>query len=110
VDEFRGDVHELGAKTKNKLVKLVGEKCLINMKLGEKSQSCLWETRAQGCLVNKDWLAQNYSPEVKIRPISDLVRNDLTVKSASGESLGIVGWVELQLSVPVVLFLATEFF
>lgn len=47
LDEIKGQVLGINAKSRKNLVKLVGEKCTLNCSLGGKEVSLLWDTGAQ---------------------------------------------------------------
>ena len=98
VDELRGNVYELCPKMKTKVVKLVGEKCLVQVEMGGKAYQCLWDTGAQVSLVNSEWLKAEF-PTAQVRSVDDLFEGGLSVSSASGDSLNIQGWVEIEVMV-----------
>ncbi|MCG8429995.1 MAG: hypothetical protein MJA29_02330, partial [Candidatus Omnitrophica bacterium] len=47
VNELKGTVHELATRTHRKLVKTVGEKCLVQLDINGTSEEVLWDTGAQ---------------------------------------------------------------
>lgn len=91
--------NELTPKSKNKLVKLIGEKCTVTFEVEGQREALLWDTGAQVCLVGQKWLDEHF-PGKKIRPISDLVDEKLRVKSASGDDIQFRGYVELEICPP----------
>jgi hypothetical protein len=99
VDELRGTVQELAPKAKSKLIKLVGEKCLIDVTLDSVSHKVLWDTGAQVCLVGQSWLQEHF-PHKPVNPVSELVDEHLIVKSASGDAVEFSGYVEFEACPP----------
>ena len=102
--ELRGTVHEL--KVKSKLLKLVGDRCLVKVAVGGKICEFLYDTGAQVSLCHKSWLDLEF-PEAEIRPFGELFDQELIITSASGDPVGCLGWVELELGqglkVPIVV-------
>ena len=47
-------------KKKNELIRLVGEKAVVNCVLGGVSESVLWDTGAMVSLVGKEWVESNF--------------------------------------------------
>ena len=84
-----------------RVVKLMGRKCTGVVWLGDRKAEVLWDTGAQVCLVSKGW-SDRYLPNVDIRPISDLWEGgtEVLLRSASGEVMPYVGWMQVPLSVP----------
>ena len=77
-----------------KLVKLVGEKCLVNCKISNVSSQSLWDTGAMISIVSKKWLKKHY-PHAQIKDIAELLDKPLDVRAANKTSLQYSGWVEL---------------
>jgi hypothetical protein len=97
-DELRGSVHGISPKGRNKLVRLVGEKCMISVALDGWKYDVLWDTGAQVSLVEGDWFKKHF-PEKRVRKIQELFDQDLVITSASGRLMRIIGWVELNMKV-----------
>jgi len=91
--------NELTPKSKKRLVKLIGEKCMVSFVVEGKTVDMLWDTGAQVSLIGHDWV-QKHFPGKDIRPISDLVDEKLHVKSASGNDIQFLGYVELEICPP----------
>lgn len=89
---IRGTVLGLLSKSKQKLINLIGEECLINCTLEGLKFTVLWDTGAQVSLLPYKLLDMF---QVKIRPLSDLV----DIKSATGDEIPFEGWVELLLAI-----------
>ena len=77
-----------------KLVKLVGEKCLVRCKVAGIPSRCLWDTGAMISVLSKRWLKTMLPHEV-IRNIEELLSEPLRVQTANKKSLPYSGWVEL---------------
>ena len=59
LNELRGSVHELSPCSQNKLLKLVGEKCIVEVIIEGQNYNVLWNTWAQVSLLSKGWVEQN---------------------------------------------------
>lgn len=92
--EIKGQVSSVSATSK-KLIKAVGEQCIVNCVLSGIETTCLWDTGAQVSLISHDWLGRNL-PGIQIKPIEELVEGGLTLSSASGTSIPFQGWVEVE--------------
>ena len=60
------------------LVRLVGEKAVVNCLLGGRMEKVLWDTGAMVSMIDKYWLAENF-PGVTILAIS--VKNGWEIKT-----------------------------
>ena len=94
INQLKGTVYELSPKSRTKLVKLVGEKCVLNCYLNELKGEILWDTGAQVSILSARWL-QNHFPTASVKPVQELFEGDITIKSASGDSIEFEGYVEL---------------
>lgn len=81
VQEAKGQVYTLSPNTAKKLVKVVGDPCVVKCNFNGVS------------MVHRDWLAQNF-PSVCVRPIEEVVEGGLNIFSANGT---FDGWVEIEL-------------
>ena len=95
---MKGSNPEITPRSYTKLLRLVGQKCLIKVTIEGCTHSVLWDTGAQVSLVGLDWLKEHLS-NVKIHDISELINNDLTVKCANDISIPFVEWVDLNVVV-----------
>lgn len=77
---------------KDKIVKLVGEECLIECKLDNVSILCLWDTGAQVSIIPSKFVKSN-----NVRDLSEIANVD--VRSASGEAIPFKGWLEIDLTI-----------
>lgn len=94
INQLKGTVYELSPKSRTKLVKLVGEKCVLNCFLNELKEEILWDTGAQVSILSAQWL-QNHFPTAPVKSVQDLFEGDITIKSASGDSIEFEGYVSL---------------
>jgi transposase InsO family protein len=97
LDQLKGEVYELSPKSRQRLVKLVGERSVMQCFLDGNGKEVLWDTGAQVSILSKSWL-ENHFPQKEIRPIQELFDNELTIKSASGDVINFDGWVDINLS------------
>ena len=95
LDVHRGEVLCLSPKTKSKLVKLVGEKCIVDCHLNNISVNALWDTGAQVCLISSSFI-QSHLPNAEIRPVNELLTHGLVLTSASNDDIPFKGWTELE--------------
>ena len=92
VEELKGSVFELSPKTREKLVKLVGDKCVVTVGLEGVSSKVLWDTGAQVSLVEDEWVKSRFPrKQIRVRAMSELFDQEFVVTSASGDSLGVKG-------------------
>ena len=106
------EVDQVPLLLRNKLVKLVGEKPLLNCRLDGKRCDGLWDTGAMVSMVNAAWL-RGTLPEARILSIKEFLEGDnLNLLAANNTNVDVLGVVELKLrvgsyEVPVP-FLVTE--
>jgi transposase InsO family protein len=109
LQELKGTVHELSPKSRQRLVKLVGEKSVMQCYLNGAKHEVLWDTGAQISILSTSWLQQHFPGKV-VRPVQELFESDLVITSASGDKISFDGWVELELQlVQEAEFLAVPF-
>lgn len=96
IDQLKGTVYELSPKSRTKLVKLIGEKCVLNCFLNEHSEEVLWDTGAQISVLSAQWLRRHF-PGESVRALQDLLEGEVVIKSATGDRMNFEGWVELNL-------------
>ena len=92
------DAEKLPRNLKLKLVKLVGERPLVNIHLNKKKIRGLWDTGAMISLVNKSFLKENF-PDVKIHSIKDFIGEGLTLTAANKSTIDTEGVVVLDFGV-----------
>ena len=83
---------------KQKIVKLVGERCLIGCQISGKQTKALWDTGSQICLISMKWLVDN-GLDVKVEDLSTLIGRDLHVEGVGGFTVPYEGYVILDFSV-----------
>lgn len=94
VMNIKGAVDSLTPLHKRKLVKLIGEECIIKGRLGDKFIDILWATGAQVSLIYFDTLAFLGIESDDIKPLEKVYPN-LSVSSASGDKIQYHGVVEI---------------
>ncbi len=91
---------------KRRLVSLVGEKPVINCKIGDEKSEALWDTGAQVSMIDKTWLT-NTHPDAEIDSLQEFLEGDnLHLLTANNSEVSIGGVVTLEvemagLSIPV---------
>ena len=88
---LRPEVHQ-------KLVNLVGEKCLISCKVNSVKCKALWDTGAQVSMVSKDWLNRNM-PDLKLQKVDEILGINLNLTAANGTNIPYAGFVEVSVSI-----------
>ena len=82
-------------KKKNELIRLVGEKAVVNCVLGGVSESVLWDTGAMVSLVGKEWVESNF-PNTDVLAVSDFLEgDDLHLCTANNSEVTVEGVVVL---------------
>lgn len=89
-----GNVYDISPRTRTKIAKLVGSKCLINIVMGNVVEQVLWDTGAQVSLISQEWV-KDHKLCHKIRPIEELFEQKLVIKSVSGDELHYLGLVDI---------------
>ena len=83
--DLTGSVFEISPKTKSKLAKLVGVKCLVNINISNCNEKVLWDTGAQVSLISRQW-EESKGLGSQIKHLIKLFKQELVIKSVSGES------------------------
>ncbi len=79
----------------NAVIKLVGNRCLINCLIEDVPTEALWDTGAQVSIASREWVVKNF-PDVKINPIEVLLENNLDLKTANGSPIPYEGFIEVR--------------
>ena len=95
---FVSDAEKLPFKMKLKLVKLVGERPLVKVKLNGKDVTGLWDTGAMISLINKGLLHELF-PDAVIHSISDFTGENFTLTVANRSVMPVCGVVVLDFGV-----------
>ena len=86
----------LDFKTQKKIVRLVGEKPLLQCYLGGKKFKTLWDTGSQVSLVDRKWMSKNF-PDVRIQPVEEYMEemkeegSGLEVRAANKTTIPLEG-------------------
>ena len=90
LDKIYGDKDvrqkQLGVKLRRKMMKLVGEKPMVDCFLGGKSFELLWDTGSMVSLVDRTWVRRHF-PEAIIHSVSSFLGSDLHVKAANATTI-----------------------
>ena len=83
-------------RQQERIVRLVGRKCLVDCYLEDKPTEVLWDTGAQVSIVSEDFL-QSQLPTVQTRDIKQLLGTDgsISLQAANGTDIPYCGWVEI---------------
>ena len=84
------------ARQQERIVKLVGRKCVVDCYLDDKLTEALWDTGAQVSIVSEDFL-ESQLPTVQRRDIKQLLGTEgsVSVQAANGTDIPYGGWVEI---------------
>ena len=111
VGQIKGVVHEISPKARQKLVKLVGDKCSLNVMLDNHECEVLWDTGAQVSLCSKEWL-DSQLPGTELKPVKELFEGELSISAANGNLIDFEGWVPISFQLEseklIVPFLVTS--
>ena len=84
----------LNHKQRNKLVNLVGRKCIVTCSINGIPTDALLDTGSQITYISSDWKEQNL-PKLKLQPTERLLGiSDLELQAVNGTTVPYVGWVE----------------
>ena len=80
------------------IIKLVGRKCTVNVKLEDKTLQGLWDTGAQVSILSLDTVLKNF-PTKPIKEIKELLEgtDEMKLVAANGTPIPYEGWVELEM-------------
>ena len=92
------DAEKLPLNMKLKLVKLVGERPLVNIHLNKKKIRGLWDTGAMISLMSRKFLEENF-PEATIHSIKDFTGQGLSLTAANKSRIDVDGVVILEFGV-----------
>ena len=88
----------LNPKTKDSVIKLIGQQCIIDIQLDNMNVKALYDTGAQACLLSERWI-KSKKLENEIRSLDELLEaRDLVLKTAvETKDIPYTGWIILQL-------------
>ena len=90
----------MNAQQKRKLVKLIGEKPLIQFSLDGSQFTGLWDTGSMVSLFNRDWLTLHF-PSHTVNSVSDFIGDSgVTLRAANNTVVDIEGVVLLNFNLP----------
>ena len=89
---------QIDAKLKTKIVRLIGQKPMVNCYLDGKNCRVLWDTGAMASLVDTKWVAQNF-PDKELYSVDEFLEGStLQVKAANATIIPYSGVLVLDLS------------
>ena len=87
---FNVNTEKLPYKMKLELIRIVGEKPIVNVFLNGTETKGLWDTGAMISLVNNSFLQQNF-PDVKVHALSEFMKGAPTLTAANQSEIGVDG-------------------
>ena len=84
----------------SKLIKLVGEKCLVECLLNGNKTFVLWDTGSQISILSQQYLTHNF-PQLEVKDLKKLLGEEieLDLRAANNSSIPYSGYVELEINV-----------
>jgi len=94
-------VSHIDPQKHDKLIRLVGNRYLLDGKINGQKTQPLFDSGAQVSILPRWWLSQ-YEPHLKIRNVSELLdeNEQLVLKTADNSDLPFLGFVELDFQLP----------
>ena len=85
-------VSHITPKQRNRIAKLIGERCMIDCQIGGGDTSGLWDTGSQVCLISSEWLKKN-NLNPQIHDLSDILERNLKLEGVNGTDIPYLGFV-----------------
>ena len=79
-------------KEKRKLIKLVGQRCMVSCSINNVAVQALWDTSSMVSVVSKRWIANNLDNDI-IKPLCELIDSKLQVKTANNTEMPFEGFI-----------------
>ena len=91
----------MNSKQRRKLIRLVGEKPIINFNLNGVPCQGLFDTGSMICLLNRDWFNEKF-PGHELQPVSDFVGDDggISLKAANNSEVSVEGVALMNFQLP----------
>ena len=80
-----GFISHLTLKEHERLINLVGRRCMVKGKLNGKTE-LLWDTGSQVSIISTEFLKLNF-PNIEIPDVGELLNVNLTLTAANGNSI-----------------------
>ena len=77
-------------KTKRKMIKLVGEKPMLNCYFNGKQVEVLWDTGSMISIVDREWIERKF-PGILVHPVNEFLEEGLQVRAANSTLINIDG-------------------
>ena len=88
----------LDFKTQKKLVKLIGQKPILNCQLDDKAFKMLWDTGSQVSLVDRSWVREHF-PDEEVYSVSEFLEDkELNLRAANATIIPFDGVIILKFS------------
>ena len=88
-------INHLTPKQHQRLVRLVGEKCIVRCKVNSQRENVLWDTGSQVSIVSEKWWKKTL-PEEILHSLDELMQPDLKLTAANGTRIPFKGWLKVQ--------------
>lgn len=88
-------VSHLTPREHEKVVGLVGKKCMVKCLLNDCECEMLWDTGAQVSIIS-DEFSQRYLGQMAIKQLSELLDTNLNLTAVNGTKVPYIGWVEVR--------------
>ena len=87
----------MNPKTRHTTVKLIGQKCVVNAKLNDNDEECLYDTGAQACIVDYKWV-KDHNLIDELRNMDEFLdEKDIVLKAANQVEIPYKGWIAVDL-------------
>ena len=93
-------VSHITPKKHLKIIKLVGEKCLVECLLNENKAHVLWDSGSQISILSQQYLTDNF-PQLKVKNLKELLGEEieLDLRAANNSPIPYSGYVEIEFNV-----------
>uniref|UniRef100_A0A3B5Q730 Gypsy retrotransposon integrase-like protein 1 n=1 Tax=Xiphophorus maculatus TaxID=8083 RepID=A0A3B5Q730_XIPMA len=86
----------MNPRSRQKLLNLIGKRCIVHCWMDATPVEALWDTGAQACLINEEW-RQLHLPHQRVRPLNELLEVDTLIGLAANQTqIPFLGWVEVE--------------
>ena len=84
----------------SKIIKLVGEKCLVECLLNDNKEHVLWDSGSQISILSQQYLTDNF-PQLEVKTLKELLGEEieLDLRAANNSSIPYSGYVEIEFKV-----------
>ena len=93
-------VSHIAPQKHSKIIKLVGEKCLVECLLNDNKEHVLWDSGSQISILSQQYLTDNF-PQLEVKTLKELLGEEieLDLRAANNSSIPYSGYVEIEFKV-----------